>query len=321
MGLVAAELSALVPDVNVSQPSGIDAMRAVVRQAAADGRRVVVAGGDGSVHQAVNALADWGADTGETPTLGIVAAGTGNDFAGALGLPALGAPGLGVPAVGGGSRWSMSRFAARAAHAAMAPPRACDLLRVTEPDGTHRHWAASHVTCGFPVEVNDRSASVRFPPGGLKYTAATIAMAWRTAVRDYRVVVDGEAHELAAFLLVVANTFRFGAGVRIAPNADAHDGVADLVAASELSAAKVLRLLPVTRAGKHLDHPAVTSLRGRTFELSVASAAVDHAADAAGAAGADVVAPLQGDGEPLGALPCVVTTVPAALGIAGANPS
>ncbi len=309
MGLVAAELSSLVADVAVAQPDGIDAMRSAVAHAAADGRRVVVAGGDGSVHQAVNALADWGASVGETPTLGIVAAGTGNDFAGALGLPALGAA----------TGFSARRFAARAAQAAVASPVPCDLLRVTEPDGTHRHWAASHVTCGFPVEVNDRSASVRFPPGGLKYTAATVAMAWRTAVRDYRVVVDDEAHELAAFLLVVANTFRFGAGVRIAPNADPHDGVADLVAASELSAAKVLRLLPVTRAGKHLNHPAVTTLRGQTFSLSATGNAESDAAGDDAARDDGRVVPLQGDGEPLGVLPCTVTTVPAALGIAGVN--
>lgn len=299
MGAVAAELSLLAADVAVEQPSGIDAMRAAVQRAAGEDRRVVVAGGDGSVHQAVNALANWGESAGKQPTLGIVAVGTGNDFAGALGLPALAS----------GTGWSVRRFGAQAARAAMAEPVPVDLLRVTEPDGTHRHWAASHVTCGFPVEVNDRSASVRFPPGGLKYTAATIAMAWRTRVRNYRVSVDGETHELEAFLLVIANTFRFGAGVRIAPGADARDGEADLVVASGLSAAQVLRLLPVTRMGKHLSHPAVTTMRGKAFDLAVLAA--DETDDRA--------VPLQGDGETLGALPCTITTVPAALRIAGAR--
>ena len=49
------------------------------------GERVIVAGGDGSLHVLINALADAGrlADV----AVGIVPLGTGNDFAGGIGLP------------------------------------------------------------------------------------------------------------------------------------------------------------------------------------------------------------------------------------------
>ena len=57
------------------------ATRALAAELAASHPRVLVAGGDGTVHHAIRGVA------GSPTILGIVAAGTGNDFARALGLP------------------------------------------------------------------------------------------------------------------------------------------------------------------------------------------------------------------------------------------
>ena len=57
------------------------ATRALAAELAATHARLLVAGGDGTVHHAIRGVA------GSPTILGIVAAGTGNDFAHALGLP------------------------------------------------------------------------------------------------------------------------------------------------------------------------------------------------------------------------------------------
>src|SRR5213082_1318017 len=49
----------------------------LARKAAAEGRPVVIMGGDGSVHEVVNGILS----SGKRVPLGIVAAGSGNDFA------------------------------------------------------------------------------------------------------------------------------------------------------------------------------------------------------------------------------------------------
>jgi diacylglycerol kinase (ATP) len=63
------------------EAEGEHGMAAAIRTAAAEGATVVVAGGDGTVNRAVNAVPDW------TVPLGIVPVGSGNDLARALGLP------------------------------------------------------------------------------------------------------------------------------------------------------------------------------------------------------------------------------------------
>ena len=75
-------------------PQDVAATERVLRELAAEGvSRVVLAGGDGMVHAAVNAFAN-------TPTvLGILPVGSGNDFARGVGLLANNLPAAAIAAV------------------------------------------------------------------------------------------------------------------------------------------------------------------------------------------------------------------------------
>ena len=66
--------------VRTSAAAGVLAEQA--RAAAADGRTIIVAGGDGTVNCVLNAV------NGFRVCLGVVPVGSGNDFARCLGLPA-----------------------------------------------------------------------------------------------------------------------------------------------------------------------------------------------------------------------------------------
>jgi YegS/Rv2252/BmrU family lipid kinase len=68
-------------EVTRVEAEGEHGMAAAIRAAAADGCTIVVAGGDGTVNRAVNALA------GSDAALGILPVGSGNDLARALGIP------------------------------------------------------------------------------------------------------------------------------------------------------------------------------------------------------------------------------------------
>jgi len=191
--------------------------------------RLVVFGGDGIVQIAADAAA--GSDT----VLGLVAGGTGNDAAEALGLRA------------GSLEDRVDR--------ALADPVPVDLIWTGE-----RHAVTSCVA-GFPATVNVRAEAMRFPRGPSRYTLATLAELPGMRPGRYRLTLDGEVVELTAAVVVVANTAFFGGGMRICPDADPTDGLLDVCVVGEVGRLSLLRSFAKVRTGAHLDHPDVSMFR------------------------------------------------------------
>ncbi|MDH3680376.1 MAG: YegS/Rv2252/BmrU family lipid kinase [Acidimicrobiia bacterium] len=204
-----------------------------------DVTRLVIAGGDGLLHHALPAIA------GSDVAVGIVPVGTGNDFARALGLP--------------------SRIEA-AVEAALAEPTAIDAIATT--DG---RWAASVVTGGFSGRVNARANDLRFPKGQQRYTIATFVELARLRSIDLELTVDGTTHDLSATLFAVGNTRYFGGGMAICPLAVPSDGVLDVTVVGPTTRRELAMVLPTVFTGRHIDHPAVTTLRGRHIEIRAAT--------------------------------------------------
>lgn len=248
-----------------------------VTAAVADGAGAVVAvGGDGTVHLALQAVAGRGVP------LGVVPAGTGNDFATALGLP--------------GEPFAATDLVARALAAGRT--RAVDLALLTGAAG-ERLWYGAVLAAGFDAIVNERANRMRFPRGPRRYDVAIVAELLRLRARRYTLTLDGVPHEVDAVLVAVGNTASYGGGMRIVPAADPADGLLDVVVGGRLSAAQVVRLKPRLYAGTHVSHPLVTEYRASTVEL----------------AGADVVG--YADGERACPLPVAITAVPGALTLLG----
>ncbi len=142
-----------------------DALRRAREAVAAGTGALVAVGGDGLASLALQAVAGTG-----TP-LGIVAVGTGNDFARALGLP------IRDPAAAGA-------LAARALKA--GGHRDIDLGRVGE------RWFGSVLASGFDSRVNDRGNRMRRVGGRFTYDLAILAELAAFAPIPYRVRLDGE---------------------------------------------------------------------------------------------------------------------------------
>ena len=198
--------------------------------------RLVAVGGDGTVRLALQAVAD-------TPAvLGIVPAGTGNDFARAFGLR----PGADLKA---------------AVARALGPHRAVDAIRT--PQG----WVATAVTGGFSGDVNRRATAMRFPSGAGRYTAATLTALPRLRTRPVVVTADGLRRSFDAAFIVVANTAFFGGGMAICPEADPGDGLLDVLVVGAVGRVELLRLFPKVFKGTHVAHRKVSQFRGRVVEI------------------------------------------------------
>ena len=229
--------------VATDTPGTVAAIRNAI---VADGaKRIVVVGGDGMVHAAANAIAPLATEYPDV-VLGIIALGSGNDFARAVGL--------------------VVDDEVSAAKACLEPAKPVDLLE------TSCGWVATVATCGFPARVNRRANSMRRPKGSSKYTVATIAVLPSLSSDVIEVALDGGAStKTDLHLLAIGNTAFFGGGMKICPAASFDDGLAEVVQVTALGRLEVLRFLPSVFPGKHVKNKRTTVQRARTISLKAES--------------------------------------------------
>ncbi|MEU0431810.1 diacylglycerol kinase [Streptomyces sp. NPDC006290] len=254
---------------------GEDAADALARarEAVAGGTGALVAvGGDGMANLALQAVA------GTRTPFGLVAAGTGNDFARALGLP------VGNPAASG-------RLIADALKS--------DRLRDVDLGRVNGTWFGTVLASGFDSRVNDRGNRMRLPAGRFKYDVAMLAELAAFRPFPYRITLDdGETREIEATLVAVGNGSSYGGGMRICPGADLGDGLFDITVVGDCSRTTLLKIFPRVYRGTHVDHPLVSVHRAARVEL-LAEGITGYA-----------------DGEPLGPLPLIAECIPAAVRVA-----
>ncbi|MCX6500326.1 MAG: YegS/Rv2252/BmrU family lipid kinase [Arthrobacter sp.] len=264
-------------DVRLLCEDSYESLSRAVDKALVDGvDALVVVGGDGMVHLAVNALAGSGRAFGETP-LGIIPSGTGNDMARALGLP----------------RHDIPAAAARILAALPSGGRMIDAGRVRS--GGRTHWFAGVVSAGFDAAVNERANAWRRPRGMARYNLAMLRELATFGAIEYTVTADGERWQQGAMLISVANGQSIGGGMKVVPDAVLDDGYLDLFIVRPLSRLRFLAVFPKVFSGRHVGHPAVEIRRVRQVELE-AEGVVAYA-----------------DGERIGPLPLTIDVVPGAL--------
>ncbi|GAA3886919.1 YegS/Rv2252/BmrU family lipid kinase [Saccharothrix violaceirubra] len=271
-GTVADRLRTAVDRLDPHVASSAEGTAALARRVVAEGVDVlVVLGGDGGAHLAVQACA------GTATALAVVPAGTGDDLARTLGVRSVEDV---VTALRAGAR------------------RPFDLGRLD--DG---RWFATVLCAGFDSAVNERANAMRWPAGPRRYDLAILAELARP--RPARLVVEtgDRTLELEALSVAVGNTAHYGGGIPVCPDARADDGLFDVTVVSAVPRRTLLRVLPTLRSGRHVDHPAVRTLRAAAVRL----------------AGPDWTG--YADGERLHRLPLGTTCVPGALSIVGSIPS
>lgn len=273
-------------DVTVHRTGGraqlADTVRSLVERGCA---RVGVMGGDGTFHDAMNALlrADGTVmPTGDT-AFAVIPAGTGSDLA---------SRGLGIP----GGPTALARWLT------VATPQPFDLghLEYRDRRGARAEMLFTNIaSCGISGRVDELvSAGPRWLTGKASYLLATgrAIAGWRH--RPMRVRVDGEViYEGKAMTFAVCNGRSFGGGMIIAPDADPSDGRFEVIGLGDMGLGDVLQNFPKIYQGTHLGAPKVVSARGAVVEIESTHGDV----------------PLDIDGEPPGTLPATFTALPGAV--------
>lgn len=217
--------------------SAADTLERACTVVAEDPAALVAFGGDGLVHLAVQVVAGTGVP------LGIIPAGTGNDIAGALGVPAKDTLAAADTVLGGRIR-------------------TIDAAKIGKDE-----WFAGVVCCGFDSRVNERANRMTWPYGTAKYLVALVEELRSFRPIPFRLDLDGEVIEREAMLVAVGNTSSYGAGMRVCPDAIPDDGLLDVTILGAMPKSEFLRIFPRVYKGSHVAHPSITVRRVRRITL------------------------------------------------------
>jgi diacylglycerol kinase (ATP) len=231
--------------VDVNHIVGADARHArqLLDEALAAGTdAVVVAGGDGVISLALQALA-----LGDVP-LGIIPAGTGNDHAREYGLPT-GDPEAAADVVADG--WTET----------------VDLGRIV-PDGAGPSWFGTVMAAGFDSLVSDRVNRMRWPHGRMRYNVAMVAEISKLRLLPFRLTFDDdEPLDIDLTLAAFGNTRSYGGGMQICPGADHSDGLLDVTMVHSDSRTKLIRLFPTVFKGTQVSLDEVSTRRAASIRV------------------------------------------------------
>lgn len=244
-------LSAQLPlarSLPVLMPPSPEVMRAAVRQLlAASCRRLVVVGGDGTLHMVAGEILAAGAAS--AVSLGLVPLGTGCDFARALALP---------------KRPSQAFQLALEGEA-----------RPVDAGVIHGFWGREffvNVASAGISGLVDELVNANPRRGTLAFLTSTLRALRRYQPAVATVEVDGQTLYSGPILLAaVANGTSFGKGMRIAPLARVDDGVLDVVVVEAVRGLQLVRRLPLVYLGRHVRLPQVRFARGREVRLDFAN--------------------------------------------------
>lgn len=247
------------------------------RRGAAEGhKRIFVLGGDGTFQALLNALAG-----APDVVLGVIPAGGGNDLAAAIGLPH--DPLLAADLLLDGQ------------------PAFLDAALVRTADGKERLYTGGGGV-GLDAEAARYAGGVyRNLRGRPRYLLSAVrALMGFHSLRVRALIGTDRQVEINAnaLLLGVLNTPSYGAGLRLAPDAQTDDGKLDVVLLEDLSFLEVLALLPsLARRGE------LRTARVQRFRVDCVRIETDRPCS------------FHGDGEILGNTPVDVSVVPSAVRI------
>ena len=215
---------------------------------ASDSDCVVAIGGDGTAHQVGRGVISSGASA----SMGLLPAGTGNDYARSIGIPAK--PEDALKALVEGRE------------------RAVDygVVEWTEEGVEDASIFLNVLGIGFDAMVARRAASHSPARGLMRYVFSAVRQlpSWRGL--DVTIGDPESPESLFAgrlFLVSIGNGATAGGGFHLTPQAEIDDGYLDACIVRQMSVMRALSLLPLAVVGKHIGAPEVDMVRTKQLRV------------------------------------------------------
>lgn len=207
---------------------------------------LVACGGDGLIGLALQAQARSG------KPLGIIPAGTGNDHA-------------------------------REYHIPTDTKRACDVIakgfytttdlgviRTAGQPDAEPYWFGTIACAGFDSRVSDRTNTIRWPRGQMRYNLAIALEFFNFHSIPARIVLDHTIELTEPLTLIaVGNTATYGGGMRICPDADHHDGLFDVTVLERMNRFRAASKFGKIFSGSFVEEEGVSTYRAKHVRIEM----------------------------------------------------
>ena len=230
-------------DFDLQVPNSPDETKALIQEAATSGAtHFAVAGGDGTVNLAVNALMPL--EIGTPPVIGVLPVGTGCDLLRTFGLP--------------------QDVAGAARH--LTTDEIYDIDVGTLEGSWGLRYFVNVAQTGVGAAAAQTAASLGRRLGAVRYPLAFAARLPGFPRAKVKVITERRTIESEALAVILANAQFFAGGWNVAPKAMLVDGALDIqiINCRKTSAPA---LVPKVIKGTHLSDPAVRRLSAAEFSI------------------------------------------------------
>lgn len=208
--------------------------------------RIIVIGGDGTIHELINSkiIID--------KVLGVLPTGSGNDFAFTLGLK------------------KNLKYDLETVLDNKTIMLDVGYAEVTEFSGNHFSFLfANSLGIGFDAEVAASVKKIKFLRGLLLYLIGVFKTLMHYNYRFLNIDTKEAKLNEKIFMISIGNGKTAGGGFKLTPLANPIDGKFDVCVVKKISKFKVLRILPLAVFGKHISNKSVVYFK--TNEIKVTS--------------------------------------------------
>lgn len=215
-------------------------------------RRFIIAGGDGFLHEAVNAIFTQTAVDPKLVTLAMIPVGTGNDWVRTFHIPPAYAAAINVIQQGKALRHDVGRV-------------------FYHVDGTERSSYFINVCgIGLDAEVNKRVSADRERGhlGSLKYHYHLFRALMSYIPTRMTIAIDGKEIKQEVLTLALGIAQFNGGGMKQLPFAVPDDGIFDLSVVGKVTRLKVLRSTHKVYDGSFLELPEVSTYTGKGVQIT-----------------------------------------------------
>ncbi len=200
--------------------------------------RIYSIGGDGTINEIVNGIA------GTKASLGVIPAGSGNDF---------------IRSIHGGYQGKEI-----VADTIRGQERSIDLARA------NGKYFINISSIGFDADVVYNAQKFKrlpYIPGSMAYLFSLIYTIFKNKISEVKVTIDNEEISLKILLAAVANGRFYGGGMLPAPDAALDDGLLDICLVREVNRLKILTLFPKYMKGEHGEIEYVSFKRAKKIKI------------------------------------------------------
>ncbi|MBB3907785.1 diacylglycerol kinase [Anoxybacteroides rupiense] len=191
---------------------------------------VIAAGGDGTIHEVVNGIANQD----YRPQLGIIPVGTTNDFARAIGVPR---------SIEGACDVIIN---------GEAVPIDIGSVIIEEKMRYFINIAGGGRLTELTYEVPSKLKTML---GQLAYYLKGIEMLPSIRAAEARIEYDGKVYEGEIMLFLVSLTNSVGGFEKLAPDSSLNDGMFDLIILKKTNLAEFIRVVTLASRGEHINDP------------------------------------------------------------------